>query len=163
MSREKIITNPKRPTARMILSAVGEAVARKRHREGLTLKETAEKFGKADKNSAVDYIAGKVDMGVVGLVIGAHEDDEFINDVFRDLLNRKLVPVDAEPTDHQRTALEVSNFLTALLNALAKDDDGDGDPMDRDDVLLLDEVLSRLEPKIANIRARAARIRKGGR
>ncbi len=153
-----------RPTRDIILRALGDGATRWKLRDRLSQSAIAEKFGKEpEKDTGAAYLNGERDPGATGLLIAFYEDEQFANDVMAEVLGRKLCPIEVEVADHNQTARDIARFLNTLLDELAVDEDGDGDALDRAGTLVLDKLIAALEPKLAAIRARAARIRKGGR
>lgn len=164
MSRGQISDHRPRPTSDECLAALGAEASAWRARSGLTLAALAEKFGKsADRDAATAYCAGERDPGAVGLLVAMYEDEPFANALLGRLLNRRLCPVEVEHAEPDQLARELARFLAMFLEAIAVDEDRDGDPLDRRDVLKLDRLIAALMPHLAAIQARAAKIKEGGR
>ncbi len=164
MTARQLSGHRARPTQDECLAALGAEAGAWRARDGLTLASLAEKFGKsADRDAATAYCAGERDPGAVGLLIAMYENEPFANALLSRVLNRRLCPVEVEHTEPDQLARELATFLASFLEAIAVDEDRDGDPLDRGDVLKLDRLIAARMPHLAAIQARAARIKEGGR
>jgi hypothetical protein len=161
MASREIIRIVAKPTSEQILSDHGASLSLAKSRKDLSQQAIAEKLGKQDRKSAADYLAGDSDPGLIGFLLGIADPDlgdEYGNGVLK-RVNRRLCPLEEEGGNHHRTAADLSRLVATLLDALSEDADGDGDPLDHQDVLALDRIIRPLMPKLQAILSRADRLR----
>lgn len=147
-------------TAQRLLSdtinaVVGRALLDVKARSGMSDTALAERLGKADRKSAVSYIAGTTSLDLHAFLNGIQDEelgDEFGNDVLR-LVNRRLCPVTVEPAPVDQVAADLAGFLTSLLRAWSDH------RLDHREKLALAKLLRPLMPKLQAIIADADLVR----